>query len=907
MSKTKKIAILAIIAMVLTMLPVSLFAATADDTRLAGADRIGTALEIASAGWSSADTVVLAPADQANLVDALAAAPLAGQEIAPILLTFKGSLDAGVKARIAALGANKVYVIGAISDAVKNEVDAIDGVAVEKLAGADRWATADAINAKLVDPAGTFVVGYNAIPDALSVASFAAANNYAIVLANADGSVDASKIVGDKTYLVGGTAVLKDYNGATRLGGADRYATNKAVFEGLSFGVSKVYVANGITCVDALAVAPLAAKTNAFVALASATDIAAAGVVNAKLAADSQVIAVGGTSAVSDAVAAKIGLELTDPVVCAVVAKDYDNDTKDQYMAFTVNGKTTTVDALSALGWDVEFSAGDSKSAPTGSETDLFADTTTGLLLDNITEKDYYVQLTLTKGSDIVISNVQKITVKNLNLVATGISDYELYVEGSDTKQNSTKLVTGEVGTFDVITVTNGSAKEDIEYSNIEFDVKSSDESVISVDGNEIIAQGPGTATITLGYGSAQKRVAFTVVNDAREADKIEVKNTSGGAAITSVKVLYEAASPTKAYYVAVLDQYGDVMDGRQPDATAGNLKIISSIGWATVDTKEKMTLTLDGGTGTTTVTFKDIDGQKLGTFNVTVSDNDDIAKYVFEMYKVDTDEKLTTVKGDLTGIDGGSDALTKDSFSTDTTLDVADDAWVVYQVKMLNPEGISIGNDDGISVSFTQSKSGVVATDLTSVDTATNVIFGKRVYVKALSAGTATLKVTNSYGTIHTVRLTVVNEGTSIKSISLKTPAASDYAKTYNYKSVLNTTGTGSDPIVNNVTLNKTAAQAIRLDVGQLAGTPSGGNHDTAIAIYIDKDSSGEWTATDTIVGWFEITKTSGIAGAGFTNSGDDLKTAIDDDGTIYFKVWSADGDDVDKVIAVKSVKVEL
>lgn len=306
MIRTKKIAILAIIAMVFTLLPVSMFAATADSTRLSGDDRIGTAIEVADAGWTTAGTVVLAPADQANLVDALAAAPLAGQENAPILLTFKGGLSDDVKAKIIALGATKVYVVGAISDSVVAEVNAIAGVTAEKLSGADRWATADAINAKLTSPAGSFVVGYAATADALSVASYAAAKKFAIVLTKADGTVDASKLVGSTTYLVGGTTVVKDYAGATRLGGADRFKTNTAVAGGLSFDYARVYVANGLSMVDALSVAPLAAKYNAFVALASATNVDAASTVNAKLTTSSMVIAVGGVNAVSAGVVGQV-------------------------------------------------------------------------------------------------------------------------------------------------------------------------------------------------------------------------------------------------------------------------------------------------------------------------------------------------------------------------------------------------------------------------------------------------------------------------------------------------------------------------------------------------------------------------------------------------------------------------
>ncbi|UWG96979.1 cell wall-binding repeat-containing protein [Dehalobacter sp. DCM] len=304
MSRTKKIAVLAIIAMVLTLMPAAMFGATADSTRLSGANRIETALDIASAStWGT--TVVLAASDNANLVDALAAAPLAAQENAPILITSKASLNAAVKAKIAALGATKVYIVGAISDAVAAEVDAMTGVDIVVLKGAGRQATADKVNALLTSPAGTFVVGFNAVPDALSIASYAAKNKYAIMLANADGTFSGTA-VGATKYIVGGTAKVADITGYTRIAGADRYATNSAVANTLTYAYDRVYVANGTTGVDALSVAPLAAKYNAFVALTNGSSVAAASVVNAKLASTSLVVAVGGTSAVTTAVAAQL-------------------------------------------------------------------------------------------------------------------------------------------------------------------------------------------------------------------------------------------------------------------------------------------------------------------------------------------------------------------------------------------------------------------------------------------------------------------------------------------------------------------------------------------------------------------------------------------------------------------------
>lgn len=308
MIRTKKIAILAIIAMVLMMMPVQLFAAsTTDVDRIYGAGRVETAIKICDAGWTTAKTVVLAAADQANLVDALAAAPLAGQEDAPILLTFKDSLSADVKAKIASLGATKVYVVGALSDAVKSEVSSITGVTVEVLKGDDRWATTKAINSKLTSPNGTFVVGYAALADALSAASYAAAKGYAIVLADVNGAIPAGQTqVGLKTYILGGSTLVADISGATRLAGANRFETNAKVAEALEYSYTKVYVANGFDAhlVDSLTGAALAAQDEAFIALADSTSVKAGDVLSKKVSSTTKAIALGGPSVVSDSVRA---------------------------------------------------------------------------------------------------------------------------------------------------------------------------------------------------------------------------------------------------------------------------------------------------------------------------------------------------------------------------------------------------------------------------------------------------------------------------------------------------------------------------------------------------------------------------------------------------------------------------
>ncbi|MDR1321428.1 MAG: cell wall-binding repeat-containing protein [Gracilibacteraceae bacterium] len=161
---------------------------------ISGQNRVETSLAISRRGWTSANAVIIAPGGPGNLIDALAVAPLAGQENAPILLSM-GSIDPAVIAEIQRLGAKKIYVVGALNSAAVDALKrALPDVTVETLTGADRFETAALVNAKLTDRKGTFVIGYNATADAVSAASFAAANGYAIQIAGPDGSLSGAPV-----------------------------------------------------------------------------------------------------------------------------------------------------------------------------------------------------------------------------------------------------------------------------------------------------------------------------------------------------------------------------------------------------------------------------------------------------------------------------------------------------------------------------------------------------------------------------------------------------------------------------------------------------------------------------------------------------------------------------------------
>ena len=119
---------------------------------------------------------------------------------APLLLTKRDSLPDETRAEITRLRATKVYIIGGtptISATVASQVDAMPGVSIERIAGADRYETSAIIARRLQDIMGyglvfrgVFTRGDN-FPDALSVGPVAAGALAPIFLVRTD-SVPAS-------------------------------------------------------------------------------------------------------------------------------------------------------------------------------------------------------------------------------------------------------------------------------------------------------------------------------------------------------------------------------------------------------------------------------------------------------------------------------------------------------------------------------------------------------------------------------------------------------------------------------------------------------------------------------------------------------------------------------------------
>lgn len=230
-------------------------------TRIAGADRIATAIETSRAGFGAeeATAAVLARADL--FPDALAGGALAVAEGGPLLLTESDVLDAPVAAeleRVVAAGGT-VHLLGgpaALSEDVAAAVAAL-GFAVERHGGDDRFETAIAIaEATTAMPAAIMVTTGANFPDALAASAAAADLGGVVVLT--DGDVLPSPVAdylaahdGVPTYAIGGPAT-RALPTASPIAGADRYATATAVAVELFPGATVFGVATGMRFPDAL-------------------------------------------------------------------------------------------------------------------------------------------------------------------------------------------------------------------------------------------------------------------------------------------------------------------------------------------------------------------------------------------------------------------------------------------------------------------------------------------------------------------------------------------------------------------------------------------------------------------------------------------------------------------------------
>jgi putative cell wall-binding protein len=305
-----------------TLLYASPESSTVTPTRLAGTNRQATAVAVSQSQFparGSAQAVVLARADV--FADALAGGPLAAAKRAPLLLTSSGSLDEVTKAEITRVlpAGGTVYVLGgtsALSDAVASAITGLGDV-VQRVAGADRFATAVAIADTMGDPNTVFEASGTNFPDALSAVPAAIATHGAILLTNGSTQTSATAAYlnahATTRYAVGGPAAWADPS-AIALAGATRYATSQAVALAFFPDATGISVASGVTFPDALAGGVLAGTTNQPMLLVPASGPLpepTAAYLTTRHVMVTQSTVDGGTSAISNETIAAIGTALT--------------------------------------------------------------------------------------------------------------------------------------------------------------------------------------------------------------------------------------------------------------------------------------------------------------------------------------------------------------------------------------------------------------------------------------------------------------------------------------------------------------------------------------------------------------------------------------------------------------------
>jgi putative cell wall-binding protein len=303
-------------------------APTSPIARLAGVDRVATALAVSKAGWpDGAEDVVLAAGDR--YAEALPASVLAAARNGPLLLTTGPTLAADVSAELTRLRVKRVAVVGSVPQAVADAV-AASGPTITRLGGTDdATATAIAVASAVGAADGVAVlVNETRFADGVSATAIAAGRRWPILLAAAttvpQRTVDMWRSLGvRRLVIVGGTSVINERietfardagrcaGGAgcevERLAGADRYATSVAVVQRtIALGgrtAASLLLGTGTSYADVLASGPLASQRKGLALLVDGTGAGADGASRAFLEANASVVRdvsiLGGTGAVT--------------------------------------------------------------------------------------------------------------------------------------------------------------------------------------------------------------------------------------------------------------------------------------------------------------------------------------------------------------------------------------------------------------------------------------------------------------------------------------------------------------------------------------------------------------------------------------------------------------------------------
>lgn len=207
--------------------------------KIAGKDNYETAALIADKQKYS--TAILVNLDN-SIADGLSSSGLSGTVNAPILLTKKDNIPEVTMTRIN--NANKIYIIGgvnSVSSSVENNLKS-KGLEVIRIQGKDRIDTSLNVANEIKKYSNSkyifYTNGFKGEADAISIAPIAARYKAAII--QTDGIKTPYKSNAKQKYVIGGKASMSETlvksTGSFRIGGKDRFETNRFIVDGIDDG-----------------------------------------------------------------------------------------------------------------------------------------------------------------------------------------------------------------------------------------------------------------------------------------------------------------------------------------------------------------------------------------------------------------------------------------------------------------------------------------------------------------------------------------------------------------------------------------------------------------------------------------------------------------------------------------------
>lgn len=555
--------------------------------------------------------------------------------------------------------------------------------------------------------------------------------------------------------------------------------------------------------------------------------------------------------------------------------RSYDDDTANQTLTFKVNGESTTADTewLRQAGYTVNFVAVDEDNNAasifaTGNNT-----STTGLLANEIPVGKYTVEIQIQKDGKVVVSDKKVITVADLESTTTAINSVQL-TNGVGFVHNSNTLVVGETADITGI-VGDAAGKKGVSIPVALAEITSSNPAIISVDGNELTANGTGNVTITVKIGDVTKTLDLKVANATRAVSKITP--TEG-----TVKVVQGI---TRTIDVNAVDQYGDPIEVATNDVVedrpknAANADLIDPVDIVTGIDGTTGGLAITGSTTTTgngTLIFKDTDGKNIGQVGIQVTDVDNAVSTKVE-YTVASDK-------------------------TTNSIEVGDTNQ--YQVSKFNKNGFYNGAE---TLNLGPATAGELTVESADPTVATvSLVAGNEAFeVNPVKAGKTDIVIKDNEGFVkHKFTVTVSESPIVITKVNFKSISTVDYVgKTIDIEDVLDIRpDTGNDDIVYGVEHNANTIAKVRVDDTD-ADQP---------VLYIDTDNNGQNGAGDIILGAVEaevLSGSKGVTAGPIDIAPGSYTTASGDKGTILFRVIAPENGQFDKIntVATSVINVDV